>query len=170
MLSAEQLRETVHYDPDTGRFTWRVRPSRWSPIHIGDVAGKLNSEGYIELQIARRRYKAHRLAWLWMTGALPTHELDHKNRDRADNRWQNLREATPSQNRQNKCVAKRSFTGVKGVHLHRSRPGMGQTHWVAQARANGVCRRVRCYGFLDEAAEIYANLAKELHGEFFRAE
>ena len=75
MITAERLREALDYDSDTGLFTWRVdRYSGKNKVQVsaGEVAGCCNSDGYRWVGIDSRRYTAHRLAWLWMTGRWPT--------------------------------------------------------------------------------------------------
>lgn len=94
-----------------------------------------------------------------MTGQWPKHQIDHRNGNRADNRWENLREATNGQNRQNARVNKNSWTGVKGVSLRRSRPGVSAA-WLVHA--NGENHHQICNGTLEEAGEVYARLAREL--------
>jgi hypothetical protein len=85
-LTAERLRELLNYDPDTGVFTWRVRP-----VHshrVGDIAGSVRTtRGYRLIGVAGRVYKAHRLAWLYMMGEWPKDQIDHINRDPSDNRF-----------------------------------------------------------------------------------
>jgi hypothetical protein len=100
-LTAERLRELLHYDPDTGDFTWRTARKR---IPAGAIAGTVE-RGFRRITIGGGRhgprYSAHRLAWLYMTGAWPNGYLDHINRDPDDNRFANLRLATNSQNQAN---------------------------------------------------------------------
>ena len=121
MLTADRLRELLNYDPDTGVFTYRVtRAPRFRP---GDMAGHVDVHGYRVIGLDLRIYKAHRLAGLYMTGEWPKHEVDHKNLDKADNRWVNLRPATHGQNRQNIGALKNNWTGCKGVYLRRGRDG-----------------------------------------------
>ena len=100
-ITAEELRETLSYDPDTGDFRWKVRTSR--RVKIGDVAGSLSKFGYTCVSINTKRYMAHRLAWLYITGSFPKDEIDHINGNRADNRISNLREAS---RRENMCNRK----------------------------------------------------------------
>lgn len=90
-LTAELLRSLVRYSPETGEF---FRVKNGTPF-IGDV-GK-----HVRLTVNGKRYQAHRLAWLYMTGAWPTAFIDHKDRNGTNNAWTNLREATNSQNQQN---------------------------------------------------------------------
>jgi hypothetical protein len=98
IITAERLRELLNYDPSTGLFTWLV--SR-GPAKIGGIAGCMDGEWYIVIGVDVRQYRAHRLAWLYMTGEWPIYEIDHKNTIQYDNRFDNLRQATRSQNKQN---------------------------------------------------------------------
>lgn len=100
-LTAERLRERLTYDPITGIFHW-LRPVKRARYKEGDIAGCLKRHlGYWRIWIDNEEYLAHRLAWLYVKGEWPDGDLDHKNRNRADNRWDNLRQATVSQNKIN---------------------------------------------------------------------
>ena len=111
-LTAERLRSLLIYDPATGIFTRRV--SRQG-FHAGTQAGVIHkASGYVYIGVDRKRYRAHRLAWLYMTGEWPV-EIDHDNTIRSDNRWSNLREATRSQNNANAQRRADNTSGHKGV-------------------------------------------------------
>lgn len=166
-LTAERLRELLHYDPGTGAFTWRVFRSGFKPA--GSLAGNVGCDGYRRIGVENRIYCEHRLAWLYMTGAWPKHEIDHRNLDKADNRFANLREATRWQNRHNYSVYN-GWTGCKGVSLRKARREGGPPCWQIQIAAYGKRYRRNCHGTLEEAAEVYAGLARKLHGEFARTE
>lgn len=97
-LSQARLQEILHYDPDTGLFTWRTGVGTASE---GARAGG-SSNGYVSIQVDCKRYYAHRLAFLYMTGAWPTGVVDHRNNNPSDNRWGNLRDATRRQNALNR--------------------------------------------------------------------
>lgn len=121
-ISVSALRSVLYYEPLTGVFIWQGRPPWAAPNWnwTGKVAGaKVN--GYMAIKVNYRRYYAHRLAWLYMTGQWPTEQIDHINLDRADNRWVNLRAATAQQNIRNRNVMRTSTTGIKGVYRHRKR-------------------------------------------------
>lgn len=89
-LTAERLREVLHYDPETGIFTWLIKPRRDMPV--GSQAGCINPEKHPHIAIGIRRtsYSAHHLAWLYITGDWPIGNVAHKNGDGHDNRWANL--------------------------------------------------------------------------------
>ncbi len=98
-LTAEYLRSILHYDQETGIFTWKVRTAR--RVKAGDVAGCSDGDGYRLIKVQSRLYKAHRLAWLYIHGSWPKDQIDHINRIRTDNRIANLREVSNKQNLQN---------------------------------------------------------------------
>lgn len=154
ILTAERLRELLDYDPETGVFRWRadvrcgVGLGRIQ-IQAGTEAGcTARRDGYIRIRVLGTLYQAHRLAYLWMTGAFPEHQLDHKNRCRSDNRWQNLRPATDLENRQNIAARSDNKFGCRGVGY---RPWRGASPWEARVKVNGKIVN-RFFGSLLDAA------------------
>jgi HNH endonuclease len=117
MLTARQLRELLDYDPRTGIFRWRI--NKVGPGAKKDkVAGVTRRpRGNRSIKIDGCSYLSARLAFLWMLGRFPEHQVDHRNRIPSDDRWSNLREATNSQNGANK--PKRT-NGLKGVYWHKA--------------------------------------------------
>jgi hypothetical protein len=114
--TADRLRQLVDYNPDTGRFTRKIRTS--NRIDLSKPCGAYNSDGYLVTRIDGTKYPNHRLAWLYMTGNWPTLEIDHINGIRDDNRWANLREVTRAGNTQNTHNIRRpdgSYVGVRKV-------------------------------------------------------
>jgi len=93
MITQKELKELLHYNPDTGIFTRLIKTA--SSVQIGDVAGcKHKANGYIIINVLGIPYRAHRLAWLYMTGRWPKHQVDHDDHIRHNNKWSNLFEAT----------------------------------------------------------------------------
>ena len=88
-LTAERLRERLHYDAGTGVFTRRVGSGH---ARAGDMAGTIHSTGYVRISIDGGKYTAHHLAWLYVHGVWPSDQIEHINRKRSDNRIANLRE------------------------------------------------------------------------------
>jgi hypothetical protein len=114
MLTRKRLKEVLRYEPDSGLFVWIVRISK--KIKKGQTAGSLGDRGYLKIKIDGSIYYAHRLAWLYMTGLWPTKLVDHKDGDKGNNRWNNLRNATKSINAQNqKKACRNNTTGFLGV-------------------------------------------------------
>ena len=113
MITQKQLKELLYYDPKTGVFTWRVSTNSRAPV--GSVAGCSDNKGYRLIGIGGKSYKAHRLAFLYMTGSFPENQVDHINHDPADNRWENLRNVTNFENGRNQSLHKRNKTGVPGI-------------------------------------------------------
>lgn len=112
-LTAEALKHVLHFDPDTGLFVWKQRMGkRGIP---GRVAGTVDFGGYVAISINRKRHKAHRLAWLYMTGSWPEVAIDHINGIREDNRFANLRQADWGQNQQNRKLQRNNKSGFLGV-------------------------------------------------------
>lgn len=130
MLTQERLRELLTYHPRTGVFTWRKRTS--NRVRVGDRAGHKNAVlGYRLIRLDDELYYAHRLAFLYMTGSWPQHEVDHVNRVRDDNRWANLAAATRLENQQNLGLAPTNKSGYRGVYLHRAAGKWSAERWVA---------------------------------------
>ena len=114
MMQVQYLNEALQYNPETGEFTWRVRPRShienehiWKGINTrcaGKRADIEHGDGYrciiITFEGERFRLMAHNVAWAMMTGAWPEHEIDHEDRDPSHNQWDNLRAATHAENGQ----------------------------------------------------------------------
>lgn len=161
MITQSQLKEILHYDPETGQFTWRVATR--GRIKAGGIAGSNNGSGYIRITVDNNQYFAHRLAWFWMTGSWPIGNIDHRDRDRANNAWGNLREATQSQNMANTTTQRTNSLGLKGVYL--VSPG----RYRAQIRVQGKNHNLGRFDTPEEAHAAYVTAAKKYHGEFARA-
>ncbi len=138
MLTQKHLKEVLHYFPDTGLFIWKK--SLMSRIRIGSVAGSKAANGYIAIQVARKVYRAHRLAFLYMEGYLPEHDVDHKNGIKGDNRWCNLRHVTHSCNMQNQKISIINKSGYTGVSWHK---GVNKWRAIIQNKGKFVC--LGCY-------------------------
>lgn len=123
-LTQKRLKELLHYNPITGLFTWvGLRVS--SRVGNGSVAGTLDRSGYVFIKIQQRRYAAHRLAFLYMTGNIPK-EVDHINHTKHHNEWENLRGVTHGENQKNASMSITNTSGFTGVSWHK---GIGK--WTA---------------------------------------
>ncbi len=154
-LNPNRLREVMEYNSETGIFRWRLRLS--NRVQIGDFAGCLTPTGYISCNIDGKPYKAHRLAWLYVYGNLPSEQIDHINGCRSDNRIVNLRQANNAENQQNRLAQKNNTSGFLGVCP------FPNNKWRAQIRVNGKNFHLGLYKTKDLAFEAYQYAKKNLH-------
>lgn len=143
-VELSELKERLDYDPEQGVFVRKATKS-FRPL-VGRIAGSYaHKSGYVFIEVDRKKYAAHRLAWLFVHGKWPTEAIDHINRVRSDNRICNLREAsnfTNSQNRTKCAGAKSSHRGVSFFdHLGK---------WSAKVRH----RHIGVFKTEAEAAEV----------------
>lgn len=161
MLTQERLKQLLHYDPETGVFTWIAHQRR--PDLIGTVAG-FDAHGYVGISVDRKKYPAHSLAWLYVYGEMPLSELDHKNRVRSDNRIRNLRKATRKQNACNQSPRKASKTGVVGVSID-AQTGKFRAHITVDAKMIHLGR----FSVIDDAIVARRSAERQYFGEFASA-
>lgn len=163
-ISAERVRELFDYEPLTGILRWKVRLSKC--VRVGAEAGCVNGGGHKIVRICGKIYLVHRIIWLWVTGFWPREQIDHKNLAGSDNRWENLREATSSQNQHNKGLQKNNRTGIKGVFQDKNKPGV----WRAAIMLHGRNKYLGTFYTREEAGIAREAALKEIHGEFARTE
>jgi hypothetical protein len=144
----------LSYAESTGEFRW-LKSSVSTPC--GTVAGCL-ALGYVQIKIDKKLYKAHRLAWLYMTGSWPIDQIDHINGKKADNRWCNLRDVSRTVNMQNqKTAMASSSTGVLGVSPF-SRNRFRADIWV-----NGEHKYLGSFKTIEEASIAYISAKRTQH-------
>lgn len=159
IFDSTRVREILDYNPDTGEFHWKIRPTKNSPV--GKKAGGITGEGYGYIQYLGKRYPMSHLAWLHFYGKSPAIYLDHINGDRFDNRIANLREATPAENMQNiRKAPKNSSHGFLGVSFDKHK-----NKWRARIRVNGKKISIGRYATPQEANAAYI-AAKRKHHPF----
>lgn len=151
MPFSDAVRQLLDYDPATGLIVWKAkRKSRGGYVMPGDVAGTPNGQGYVQIKVLGRVWRAHRLAWLLQTGETPPagYEVDHINGERSDNRWLNLRLVTRSQNNMNQGVKRNNKSGCKGVSFRKD-----TQKWHARITVAGTIKLLGNYGTREEAVE-----------------
>lgn len=154
-LTRARLRKALKYQRSTGNFIWLIRPS--NRVKVGDVAGTRQNQGYISIALDGQFYLAHRLAWFYVKGEWPPEDVDHKNGNRADNRWRNLRPGTRGQNMQNlKGAHVDSVTGLLGVT-----PADGR--FLARICTGGKTKRLGRFDTPEEAHERYLQEKRKEH-------
>jgi len=168
-MTQTEIKELLHYAPDTGVFTWRRRARKWFTTKrarnawnakwAGKVAGCLDSGGYLQIGVRYVRHRSHRLAFLYMHGETPE-QIDHINHVRDDNRWVNLRSTNSAGNNKNRSLSSSNTSGVVGVSWDQS-----TGKWVARVKAEG---RYMCLGRFTHredaiAARKAANIKYDFH-------
>ena len=153
-ITAEELRKLLHYDPETGIFTWRVQRSN---VKRGAIAGCVIHHGYRVIRAGGRLVLAHRLAWLYMTGEWPTLNIDHIDGDTTNNRFSNLRDVTHQANSHNLTrLCRHNSSGFMGVSKHRD-------VWKAQIKVAGEVKQLGTFSTPEAAAEAYKKAKLVLH-------
>lgn len=109
-VTQEFLRDVFEYNAETGELVWRKRRGT---ANAGQVAGYVKADKYRYIRLFSKDYGAHRLIWLYIYGHVP-HEIDHKDRDKTNNRLSNLRPVSRKQNMRN---TKEPSSGFKGAYL-----------------------------------------------------
>ena len=140
--TTKYLRECLNYNPDTGIFIWKSRPlthfatkpawQTWNTMSAGIQAATLQAPaGYMRINLNYERYRAHRLAFIWMGEALPE-QVDHIDHDRINNKWTNLRPASYATNGKNQKMPLHNTSGFVGVHW-----SSAASKWAAEIIVDG---------------------------------
>lgn len=155
MLSQARLRALVSYDPATGLFT---RLTASGTAHAGDKVGWTEPNGYKRASLDGVKVWLHRAAWLYVTGEAPDY-VDHRNGDKGDNRFTNLRSTTQSVNMQNQRKARSNNTsGLLGVSWHR-----GAKKFMAEIRLGNTREYLGLHETAEAAHATYVRAKRRLH-------
>lgn len=166
-LTADFLRSAFDYDAASGALIWKAAdclPPNARSRMAGKVAGTVSSTGYCQIKIGGALYKTHRLVWLHVTGLWPDTEIDHIDGDKTNNRFENLRLASRSENMRNVGRYANNTSGAKGVHFEAA-----TAKWVARIVLDGRTHHLGRHGTRDEARRAYTAAAERFHGTFARA-
>lgn len=159
MLTQARLRDVLSYDKKTGIFRWLVAPN--GRITVGQIAGSQNADGYMQIKVDCVLYRAHRLAWLWVTGRWPIEEVDHENGMSGDNRWKNLREATRTVNAQNLRAARANNKSAGLIGVSRRNKTVGG--FQARIRVDGKEKRLGTFSTAEKAHAAYVVAKRQYH-------
>tara|TARA_R110000737_G_scaffold4909_1_gene15897 strand:- start:194 stop:682 length:489 start_codon:yes stop_codon:yes gene_type:complete len=155
MITQEQLKELLHYNPDTGIFSWlNGKPT-------GYVVGGLTDRGYRRIKVCGKLYRAHRLAWLYTNGLFPKDQIDHINGVKDDNRIINLRAATHAENQHNQKIPINNTSGFKGVSWNKIAGKWGSQIYIAGKR-----KHLGYFTDKVEAHKTYCAAADKYFGKF----
>ena len=172
-LTQAEVRRLLDYEPSTGVFTWKRREDRsvqWNGRFAGAIAGGSHHDGGSGFRwricVNYRRYKAHRLAFLYMAGRWPTDEIDHIDGNGLNNAFSNLREATSSQNSANMKLRSDNTSGYKRASCWPSKKNPKK--FQAHISVNGKQKHLGLFETAEEAHLAYSAAARQHFGEFAR--
>jgi HNH endonuclease len=159
-LTWSEARRLWDYDALTGVMTWRV--DRHANKVAGKPVGALHHYGYLVTKHGGKQIPVHVLCWFWLNGEWPVFDIDHANGIGTDNRWHNLRLATPSENHANSWRPEKSSTGFKGVARERS------GRYRASIKVAGRKVYLGMFDTAEAAHAVYAERARQVFGEYAR--
>ena len=157
MITQSQLLELFDYKD--GQLISKQKSKR---RNVGDVLGKINDRGYVTASVQGDVYRVHRLIFFWHYGVMPE-QIDHINGLRHDNRIENLRPATSSENAQNRIAV--SASGTKGVYWHKQ-----INKWVASICVNRKNIHLGSFENIYAAKAVAMQARKDVHGSFAKGE
>lgn len=161
IITQERLKELFEYGAESGYLI--RKESRGNGVVAGSILGSRNGQGYLDGMVDGQTHRVHRLIWLYFYGVLPVSQVDHINGIRDDNRIENLRLVTHTQNQWNRRPQAGSTIGLKGVSYRKDR-----NRWVASILVNGKNQYLGYFKTPEEAHAAYCAAAVKLHGEFAR--
>lgn len=159
MITLERLRSALRYSPIVGVFEWRIAGRRIRPGYLAGCVCK--SSGYIKIGIDGKQYSGQNLAWFYMTGEWPEVVIDHRDGDKSNNAFKNLRPATRVQNAANSRKAMHNKSGEKVVFFCNT-----SKRWHARIKSNGVVAFRKSYKTIDEAVSGIREARERIAGEF----
>lgn len=154
-ITQKQLCEIFDYCD--GQLVWKK--CRNTTV-IGKPAGAVGGRGYVNVTLNGKTYTAHRLIYLLHHGYLPA-MIDHIDRNKTNNRIENLRKATVSQNVCNREAPANSTSGIKGVRFHKR-----DKKWIAYAKVNGKQKHIGSFSSVEAATFAASAVRKALHGDY----
>lgn len=165
--SQKYLSELFTYDPMSGILTWKTRPRQhfisykgwavWNANNAGNRAGNLRPNGYRRVLVDGVSFPEHRIIWKLVLAVDPPETIDHVDRNPSNNKWSNLRTANHTEQKWNMRIRTDNTSGYRGV----SRSG---NRWLARM----FNRHLGCFATREEASAVYENIARKLHGKFYR--
>jgi hypothetical protein len=151
----------TYFDYKEGKLFWKVE--KGIKAKVGQEAGYTSNTGYLILQFNYKSYMVHRVIYELLKGNIPKgYFIDHIDRNKSNNKIENLRLVTPKQNCYNSDARPNNKLGTKGVHYHKNK-----NKYQAQIKDNGVAIYLGQFDTPEEAKEAYEKAAKRLHGEFY---
>jgi hypothetical protein len=174
-ITKEYLHSVLNYNADSGVFKWKHRADMtrsWNARFSGTVAGTKNpiraglragENAYFVIVINKKPYLLHVLAWLYMTGEIAKNSIDHVDGNPRNNRWDNLRKCTKSENQCNRAIQSNNTSGYKGVSWDKRR-----MKWKAYIKINTKMIYLGRFDNIEDASDARIQAMNDIHGEFAR--
>lgn len=157
------------FEYKNGELFWKIRPvshfcdsrvcAMFNSRYFGKRAGHIN-KGYVEIFLNKKRIGVHRIVFAMFNGRIPT-MVDHIDGDKQNNKIENLRECTESQNQHNRRIYANNTSGIKGVYWNKS-----ANKWQVSIGINGILKHIGCFSSITDAANARRQAAEKYHGEF----
>lgn len=152
-IDVDRLKEVLKYEPDTGDWIWIKSLSNAAPVgHICNY----RPGGYLKIRIDGKLYRAGRLAFLYMTGKWPKGIIDHKDRNPFNDRWNNYRDVTQSDNMKNISARSDNTSGYKGVSFNKQ-----HKKWESYINSKGKRFGLGLYTDIKEAVKVRIEAEKK---------
>jgi len=165
------IQDCLDYDQATGVLMWKKRPlshfknshgmNTFNSKHAGTEASSKVNDRYFVVPLLGKKYLSHRVIWKLMTGEDPVANVDHRDTNKKNNSWINLRQATKQENAFNQGKSPRNKTGYKGVSFD-----MARGKFFACIRTNEKTKSLGRFDTAAQAHDAYLIASKEIHGEF----
>ncbi|MCK5609397.1 HNH endonuclease [Candidatus Pacearchaeota archaeon] len=157
MITQDLVKDLFNYNPETGILTRKINKGS---AKAGDIAGSINSKGYLLTRINGKKYLNHRIIFLFVYGYLPEF-MDHVDNNRLNNKIENLRECTWNENQHNALLRKDNKSGIKCVTWHKA-----TKKWMAAIRINKQSKHLGVFSDIKEAKKSVDDARIKYHGEF----
>lgn len=171
MKPLEYFEECFDYQKDTGHLIWKVRPlthfktqyscNSWNTKYSNTIAGSYDKDGYLTILLCKKRYRAHKIVWLLNYKEWPANNLDHIDRKSANNKLNNLRIATCSENNCNRKKPSNNTSGQKGVEYYPNKK-----KWRVRIQKDGKRISQGYFKNFEDAKQCYLEASKRIHGEY----
>lgn len=165
-LTQDLLREIFYYDKEEGGLRFKSKPPncqenrRWNTRYASKLCGSANNRGYLHVKLFKKKFKVHRLVFLFHKGFMPEF-IDHIDGDKLNNRIENLRAVTKGENNQNAKIASSNTSGAKGVSWHKQ-----HRKWYATLRCDKKVYFLGLYTDFEEAVQVVKGARERLHGDY----
>ena len=158
-LTLERVSELFEYSYSSGNLIRKKSTS--ANARKGNIAGYFNLAGYRKTSIDGFQYYNHRLVWLLVNGRWPTKQIDHINGNKGDNRIENLREASLSENSQNRSKQSNCSSGEKCIWWK-----LDRQRYRVRVGVSGKYHHIGYFKNIQDAVTARDKAIKKLHGKF----